>query len=437
MKIKRNIFDNEQRGGMMVELLLALALAAVMMPFIVNSQKERVVRAENISIAKEMKSVNDALERYIDIHKKELLGPVGKNITRVKISELQEFGTPISVIEKYGEDFQVRVLKSRDREGHTTLQGVVVLASKDISPMRTRQIMNLGDDKMGFVEGGKAFGTLGSWHVNAVDFGISGLNGIVETTGTTMGTAPYLWRVPSENVSDATMLSPLNLAGHDIVNSKFVDTLTAQFEEIFKSQKIILDRLVFQSKTTLDKNFTATEAVVSGTLSSDSRGLEVQGVFNLSNAARVSSFIADDLWVMNLNLYGLSVSPQSSGPGVLKVNQSLDMVAGRISAMYATVGFTGSITSKLVVKHRIEDSVDSDFYWDIATSTARFADMSFTELNRMVASAVRKESSAKTISGQVFSTVVTNKNATASDFMNAITEIQSRVRAKYHQLNLE
>ena len=38
---------------------------------------------------------------------------------------------------------------------------------------------------------------------------------------------------------------------------------------------------------------------------------------------------------------------------------------------------------------------------------------------------------------RIFSTVVSNKNATASDYINAINEIQTAVRIKYRQLNLE
>ena len=47
------------------------------------------------------------------------------------------------------------------------------------------------------------------------------------------------------------------------------------------------------------------------------------------------------------------------------------------------------------------------------------------------------EGDAATYSGQIFGTVATNKNATVADFMNAITEIQTRVRAKYQNLQLQ
>ena len=440
MKRTKRIFNTKshyhnERGGMMMELLLTLALITVLLPFIVNFQKSRINRAENIAVANEMSGVQSALERYIAANKKELLAPVGKNITRVKIEELVEFGVPESVIEKHGDDFQVRILKSNDSYDRATLQGVIVLSSKDISPLRTREIISLGDDKMGFVEGGKAFGTFGTWHANAIDLGLSDTTGIIETTNTISDESMYLWRIPSENASDATMLSALNMAGHDIINSKFFDTMTAQFEEVLKAEVIVANKLIFQNKTTIDKHFESAEAIVSGAMSADSRSMEIYGTFNLANTAKFSNFTADDLWVMNLSLSGLSVS--SVKPAVLKINQSADMAAGHISAMFVSVGFTGSLTPKLVVRERIEDSTDESYFWDISTNSAHFSDLSLAELNRMAPIVVKKETDGRTVSGQTFGTTVTNKNATASDFMNSISEIQKRVRVKYHQLNLE
>ena len=123
-------------------------------------------------------------------------------------------------------------------------------------------------------------------------------------------------------------------------------------------------------------------------------------------------------------------------PAMLKVAGSLDMTAGRIEAIYTTVGFAGSITPRLVVYDRIEDSRNSDYYWDVASSAANFADVTLAELNRLATYAAHFERVAGTDSSQLFGGVVANKNATAADFMNAIREIQARVRAKYRLLNL-
>jgi hypothetical protein len=85
----------------------------------------------------------------------------------------------------------------------------------------------------------------------------------------------------------------------------------------------------------------------------------------------------------------------------------------------------------------VADSNNSDYFWNAQSGIANFADASFVELNRMATLVNIAESDAATYSGQIFGTVATNKNATVADFMNAITEIQTRVRAKYQNLQLQ
>ena len=432
-----NKIKNPQDGGMMIELLLTLALVAVILPFIVNFQKSRIDRAQNIAVARDMETIQSALEKYMDVNKRNLMKTIGKSITRVQIQDLEEYGVSVETLKKYGNDFQIRILKSNDDIEHAILQGVIVLNNKEISPLRTREIMNLGDGKMGFVEKNKTFGAFGTWHGDAVDFGIGGLDGIVGTTKTVPEDEKYLWRLPSENDSDATMLSNLNLAGHNIVSAKFVDADTAQIEEFLKTQKLVSDSLIFQNRTTIDKSFNASDAVVAGTLSSDSRSMEISGTFSLADTAKLSNFTTNDLWTNNLNLSGLSVSTSSSSQAtLLKINQTIDMVAGHVTAMFVTVGFDGSITPKLVIKNKIEDSSNSNYFWNVSDNVAHLSDASFGELSRMASLVVKKEYDANTKSGQIFNSVVSNKNATASDFMNAISEIQKQVKLKYTQLNL-
>jgi Tfp pilus assembly protein PilE len=426
-----------QRGGMLVDLLLTVALVAIVLPFIFNFQRDRINRARDMQLTREMSIVQTALERYINAHRTELLTPVGKNITRVSIADLGEYGISDDLVQKYGDDFQLRILKSNNRSGHQTLQGVIVLNNSEITPMRTRALVNMGNDKLGFVDGNQAFGGFGTWRANTSDLEISENNGIVGTTKTTLDNELYLWRLPSENAEDATMLSGLNLSGHNIINSKMLNADGMQFEEFLTADKIIADKTVFQTQTTLDQKFQTNDATVAGTLSADSRTLNVANALTLSDTAKLSNFTADNLWTDSLNLSGLSINIAVSGDvPVLKVNQAIDMASGYITTMLATIGFTGSITPKLYVHSRVEDSTNSAYYWDAASSDANLADISIGELNRMAAIALADESAAGTGATQVWATVVANKNATASDFMRAITEIQKRVRAKYSRLKL-
>ena len=437
MNLTKRIFlkTNYQRGSMLVELLLSVALATVIIPFIFRYHQNSVTRAQNIVIANQMSDIQSALERYIVANRPELLRAVGRNITRVSLAELEPFGVPESVMEAGDDMYQLRILKSGDFVGGATLQGVIVRVSDDISPIRTREIVNLSGGEMGFVDGKHAYGTFGAWHTDAVDMGIDFDNAIIETTSVNRDNALYLWRIPTQNSDAATMMSALNLAAHDIKNTKFLNANFADFSEMLNVEKIVTNDLIFQNRTTIDQEYETTTATVAGMLASDAKNLEVSGRISLSDIAKMSSLTADNLWVSNLTLSGLSVDAPDD-LALLRVNQSLDMTSGRIDAMYVTVGFTGSVTPHLSVSSRIEDSTNSGFYWDVSSKTANFSDASFVELGRMATLASIAEVDMSTSAGQIFSSVSTNKNATVADYMNAISEIQKRVREKYRNLQL-
>ena len=437
MNINKNIFSifNNSRGSMLVELLLSVALAALIIPFLFRYQHSSIERAQNIAITNQMTEIQVALERYIVANRDELLRTVGRNITRVELDDLAEFGVPQSVLDAGDEKYQLRILKSSDASGQSTLQGVIVRASDDITPLRTREIVNLSGGSMGFVDGTHAYGTFGAWHTDALDMGVDVDNGIIETTSVNRDNALYLWRVPSENPDDAKMMSPLNLGGHDIKNAAFINSDYATFNEGLTAKEIVSDKIIFDNRTTIDTVFSTDAATVSGMLSSDSKNMEISGRLSLADTAKMSSLTAENLWVSKLTLSGLSIEADDD-LALLKINQSLDMTSGRIEAVFVSVGFAGSMTPRLVVYDRIEDSTNPQYYWDVKSKTARFSDASFVELNRMATLATYYEGDNSTSAGQIFGAVSANKNATVSDYMNAISEIQKRVSAKYRLLNL-
>lgn len=437
MNINKNIFSifNNSRGSMLVELLLSVALAALIIPFLFRYQHSSIERAQNIAITNQMTEIQVALERYIVANRDELLRTVGRNITRVELDDLAEFGVPQSVLDAGDEKYQLRILKSSDASGQSTLQGVIVRASDDITPLRTREIVNLSGGSMGFVDGTHAYGTFGAWHTDALDMGVDIDNGIIETTSVNRDNALYLWRVPSENPDDAKMMSPLNLGGHDIKNAAFINSDYATFNEGLTAKEIVSDKIIFDNRTTIDTVFSTDAATVSGMLSSDSKNMEISGRLSLADTAKMSSLTAENLWVSKLTLSGLSIEADHD-LALLKINQSLDMTSGRIEAVFVSVGFAGSMTPRLVVYDRIEDSTNPQYYWDVKSKTARFSDASFVELNRMATLATFYEGDNSTSAGQIFGAVSANKNATVSDYMNAISEIQKRVSAKYRLLNL-
>lgn len=438
MKVTSKIFDkkNNSRGSMLVELMLSVALAAVIIPFMFQYQKQAIEKAENIAIANQMDLIQQALERHIIENREALLKTVGKNITRVTLEELIPYGLPDSVLEQGNNKYQLRILKASDSTTGTSLQGIVVRASDDISPIRTRQIVNLSGGSMGFIDGTQAYGSFGAWHTDTIDLGTSIKNGIIETTKVKNNSASYLWRMPSDNEDDAKMLSALNLAGHDIISAKFLNAEYADFSESISSLQIVTRDLIFQNRTNITNVYNSEYAVVAGMISSDSKTIEVAGNFSLADTAKFSSLNADNLWVSNLTLGGLSIDANNKA-ATLKINQSLDMTGGRVNAMFVTVGFAGSVTPQLHVYNKIADSNDSSYFWDADSKTAKFSDASFVELNRMAVLASNTEGDSSTHTGQIFGAVAANKNATVGDFMNAILQIQDKVREKYQNLQLQ
>ena len=425
-----------QQGSMLIELLMSVALAAIIMPFIFKYQQSVVQRAENIAITKQMESIQSALERYIVDNRESLLMTVGKNITRVNISDLEQYGLSPDISSSTSGQYQLRVLKSNDVEGRATLQGVIVFSSDEITPMRTREIVSMGGDSMGFIEGNRAYGTFGAWRADTIDLGLNVSNGLVETTAVNRDNALYLYRVPTDSENDATMLSGLNLGGHNISNAAFFNSSATEFAETMTMGVSVADDVIFQNRITLDNALEVKNATVSGILSSDSRTMEVANNFSMADVGKFTNFTTGDLWVSNMTLGGISIN-SDEGPAVLNINRTLDMTRGTISAMFVTVGFSGSITPRLEVTSMIEDSTNPEYYWDVENNIANLSDVSLQELNRMAQLAVYEEKNTDTDTWSVFSSVVSNKNATASDYMNAINEIQNRVRQKYTKLNLE
>ncbi|MBD5400570.1 hypothetical protein HDR61_02395 [bacterium] len=424
-----------ESGGMLVELMLSVALAMLVIPFIFKYHQNAIARAENVAVTRRMQHVGSALERYITENREQLMSTIGKNITRVELSDLGEYGIDEDLIATDADRYQLRILKSADINDRATLQGVIILSDTDISPIRTRQIVNIGGADMGFVDDGRAYGAYGAWHTDAVSLGIGGNSGgIIKTTDAVRDNAKYLWRVPSGDPADATMLSALSMGGHDILDASFFNGRDMRFEETMAVGKIVSNNITFQNRTSIDNIFNANMTTVAGGLSADSKNMDVTGNFSLADTGKFSNFTVTDLYVTNMRLAGLSIS-DTEKVALLKINGGLDMTYGRITAMYVTVGFAGSITPRLDVKSRIEDSNNSAYYWDVSGGTANMVDASFAELTRMAPMALAQFESG-TDSARIFGAVAANKNATASDYMNAITQIQETVRKKYRRLNL-
>ncbi|MFQ6739666.1 MAG: hypothetical protein ACLRFJ_03300 [Alphaproteobacteria bacterium] len=427
--------DNKSRGGIMAELLLSVALAMMAVPFIFKYQQDAITRAENIEIANQMTNIQTALERYISVNRENLMKTVGKNITRLEMRDLEMYGVDSGIIDDTHDKYQLRILKSFDSNNQATLQGVVVYSDSEITPLRTRQLVAMGGN-MGFVDGTRAYGAFGAWRTDTVDLGISDTNGIIQTTQVKRDNALYLWRVPSGDAQDATMLSSLSLGEHDLTNVKFLDITSLYLDEKLNVGTIAANQIIFENRTNIDSTFSTDMATVFGSMSSDSRGLDVTDTLLVNDVAKFSNFTADDLYVSNLTLSGFSIG-STDDISMMRVNDRLDMTYGRINAMYVSVGFAGSITPRLVIRKKIQDTSNPNYYWDATASVANFADLSIPVLNDMAPRVVSREAGSGTYSGNRFSSVAANSNSTVGDFLSAIADIEAHVRAKYNMLNLE
>ena len=195
--------------------------------------------------------------------------------------------------------------------------------------------------------------------------------------------------------------------------------------------------MIFANRSTLDATYETNSAVISGALTADSKAMNVSGTVSLADSGKFSSFATNDLYVNNLTLNGFSVGSTSGKDSVLKVIGDMDLVLGHITADFVTVGYTGSVTPQLYVSEKIQDTKDSSYYWDIKNKKARFADINFPELTRLATKVIVVESRTGTASTTLFGAVTSNTNATVGDYLNALHDIQTRVRQKYQMLNLE
>lgn len=435
--MKSKIFSefNAMCGTVLIEFLLTIALAGTLIPFLYSYQSRAVRRVENLRVTHQMQKVQTVLEHYIVQNREYMLKTVGRNIIKVKLTDLIPYGLDEDFAYDMADNYQLRVLKSIDAGGQSTLQGVIVFNDVNLNAIRTREIVKMGDDKIGFIEGNVAYSGFGTWRADTVDLGVGGGNGIVQTTAMTRDNVMYLWRVPSDSASDATMASVLNLGNRDINNAAFVNTDGLSVEELLDVGKLVSTDVIFKNRTTIDSKYNTQTALVSGTLSGDAKSITVKGTFSLADYAKVSSFTVDNLSVNTLTLGGFSVP--SGSLSTIRIGGSLDMTEGRISAMFVTVGFAGSITPRLGVKEKIVDSTNPAYYWNVSTRIANLGDINSPTLSDMATNILRRESVSGSTATRIFSSVASNKNATMGDFMNAIIEIEKSVRGKYRMLNLE
>ena len=129
--MERNIKIFNERGGMLVELMMTLAITAILIPFLFRYQQNMVEHAQNIAIAKQMETVQDAFEKYIVKNRSTYIVSIpngsSQTITLSQIANFLPFGflddnnNPTA---NYGE-YSLRILKPNAN----VLQGIVFLSN--------------------------------------------------------------------------------------------------------------------------------------------------------------------------------------------------------------------------------------------------------------------------------------------------------------------
>ncbi|MDR0803689.1 MAG: type II secretion system GspH family protein [Rickettsiales bacterium] len=419
-----------QRGAMLTELLLSVALAAMLLPFLVKFQSERLRRAENLAIAGNMELAGRALEKYITANSEKLLQVSGKNIVRVSVMDLQDFGFP----EYFDNDakIQIRIMKTRERGGRSVLQGVLVFPDGGASPYRTRQIAESGGFGFGYSDRGNISGQFGTWNANYGEMG----SGVSVRSGSVRKKNEYIQRLPGAPADAATMKSDLSIGGHDLKNADLMIAKNTVISDTLGAAEIGADKLSFTMRANLDAALKISgEATVNGNMTSDGKSITV-GTLSLEKTANFSAVHAKELWAGSLNLSGLYFNDGVRAPQIT-VRQNLDMLGGKITADIANVGFSGTLTPRIYISTWLQDSQDSSYYWDVKNSIAVFSDMRLNLLRDLSRFAVSGESGNDSEVYNIMRALSVNANATVADYINGLRQMQRIVEIKFEQLNLK
>ena len=420
---------NKDRGAGLLELMLAMCVFMSVLPFAYQFFMSQKVKAENVRIGAKIKTVQSALEKYVADNKQELLRPVSANVVRVRLRDLG-----IDVSEFKDDKIQLRVVKSKDSGGRAFVQGIVIFDSAGLSPLRTRQISMIGGNAAGFADGQMLYGSFGTWRAGAAKIGGigSGANSILAQTRPFRSGGDYLYRLPSDNPSDATMQSDLDLGGHDIKNAKNIGAAAARFLEVLKADAIEAGKMSVKNRLDWAAPLDVfADALVMGAITSDGRSVNARDI-NVASKSQFKSVSADFLSADNLYLAGFSVAADGQ-PASLSVSGTLDMTGGHIRAVEAVVGFSGSVAPKLVVSERIEDGKDPAYFWDASLGQAALYDIQLTGLPQVIRSAFAAERGASTETERIIGAVAQNSNATLADFLRALERVRETVESKYLQ----
>ena len=358
---------NFQHGGMLMEMMLSVALAAITIPFVARYQKNTIERARNVAVVKQMGIVRGALERCIMENRSNYLNHMGAYVfsendisdpTRIECLVLSDgedephglinYGLTPEFINDYGNDYTLRIRKSEDNTGQAVLQGIVLLKNGNVNTLSTREIVNLGGGQVGFTDGDYVRGGFNAFSTEKITYGLSTSDqGIIQTTDTTRGDSKYLWRTADSSDEDRTMLSFLNLDMHDIINlagfsareADFSDRITLDPAYPLESGKSTIDTLKFANRMNLiNTNLTGGSAIVNGNFSAANRDsvLTVNDTLIINSpSSGILNFYANCTSSNNCNAEGICTCVPLKIQDDLKISLCPDNSSEEVSCMAA------------------------------------------------------------------------------------------------------
>ena len=436
MKILRRLFNNRANakpGASLLELMLAMAVFATILPFAYRFALEYKERAENAATVRRMEMLRSALSEYIADNRRELLTPMGRNITRVKLSDLK--GLPKNGFA--GQKIQLRIIKSKDIGGRAFVQGIMIFDDPSITLPRARKIALAAGASAGFADGRVMRGAYGTWSAPAAAIdAVLSEGSIIMQTKTFKSGGDYLRRLPGGDPLDAAMATDIFMGLNNIANAKSISATAARFLERLNADTLDASKMTVKNRLDWAAPMEVFGGMtVAGAIAADGRSVKTTSM-SVGGRSQFRAVTTKELRAENLYLAGFSVSPGDAGTGatILSVSGTLDMTRGHIKAIDSSIGFSGSVAPKLIVNRRIEDAENSEFYWNLQEGDALLGDLQLSELAQMMRRAYNAERGGNTETERLMAPVAANANATVSDYLRALEQVRRAVEAKYDSI---
>lgn len=405
-----------EKGGMLMEILLSIAIFFTIIPFLLKFHQYQINKKENILILKEMEEIKQGLEKYIEINKDKITNTIGSDIIRISLKDLEDIGFYISP----SYDYKLRILKTKEYNSISNLQGVIILNDKNIKPLRTRQIVNSGVINLGFIEQNKIYGAFSSWKVNASSYNLKDKAGIVNFTKVQRNNENYLYRLPSDRKNDSKMLSSLNLYNNDILNVNSLYSQNLKINKSLKVEKANTNNLSFDKLISYDNIFIANN-IYTDILSSTNTNLAVNNIVKINNYINVENYLTNYLTIENLELN--NVKNIFGKVKNFKVNNNFILEDGKIEANNIYVLGDGSQTIKLRITDKI---LDANYVWNVKNNSLALYDLKLQDFEKMALTLKNKRIVNSGIA----------KDLTVFEFLQFLEKMKDNIITNYESLNL-